>query len=77
MSFARTNAGDNRDSFSDYFVPNVEVKDFDVLIDGKSFFDLPVKHEEEFYEKLLKWVAIIITQLIIYKILVVLKKITN
>ena len=23
MSFARTNAGDNRDSFSDYYVPNV------------------------------------------------------
>ena len=23
LSFARTNAGDNRDSFSDYYVPNV------------------------------------------------------
>ena len=35
LSFARTNAGDNRDTFSDYYVPNVEVKDFNVLIDGK------------------------------------------
>ena len=34
---------DNRDSFSHYFVPNVEIKVFNVLIDGKSFFDLPVK----------------------------------
>ena len=41
------NASDNRDSFSDYYVPNVEIKDFNVLIDGKSFFDLPVKNEEE------------------------------
>ena len=43
LSFARNNAGDNRDSFSYYYVPNVEIKDFNVLIDRKSFFDLPVK----------------------------------
>ena len=43
LSFTRTNAGDGRDSFSDYYVPNVEIKDFNVLIDGKSFFNLPVK----------------------------------
>ena len=48
----RTNAGDNRDPFSDYYVPNVEIKDFNVLIDGKSFFDLPVKNEEA-YEKII------------------------
>ena len=29
---------------------NVEIKYFNVLIDGKSFFDLPVKNEEEAYE---------------------------
>ena len=39
--------------FSNYYVPNVETKDFNVLIDGKSFFDLPVKNEEEAYEKLI------------------------
>ena len=41
------------DSFSDYYVPNVEIKDFNVFIDGKSFFDLPVKNEEEAYEKIM------------------------
>ena len=51
--FTRDNAGDNRDSFSDYYVPNVEIKDFNVLIDGKSFFYLPVKNEEEVYEKII------------------------
>ena len=51
LSFTRDNADDNRDSFSDYYLPNVEIKDFNVLIDGKSFFDLPVKNEEEAYEK--------------------------
>ena len=54
LSFARTNAGDNRDSFSHYYLPNVEIKDFNVLIDGKSFFDLQVKKEEETYEKIIE-----------------------
>ena len=43
-----------RDSFSCYYVPNVEVRDFSVLIDGKSFFDLPVKNEEEAYKKIIE-----------------------
>ena len=50
FSFARTNASNKRDSFSDYYIPNVEIKDFDVLIDGKSISHLPVKNEEEAYE---------------------------
>ena len=29
------------------------LKDFNVLIDGKSFFDLPMKNEEEVYEKVI------------------------
>ena len=47
-------AKDHRDSFSHYYVPNVRIKDFNVLIDGKSFFDLPVKNEEEAYEKIIE-----------------------
>ena len=38
LSFERNAEGDHRDSFSHYFVPNVEIRDFNVLIDGKSFF---------------------------------------
>ena len=41
-----------RDFFSRYYVPNVEIKDFNMLIDGKSFFDLPVKNKEEACEKI-------------------------
>ena len=37
LSFARNIIGDYRDSFSDYYVPNFEIKDFNVLIGGKSF----------------------------------------
>ena len=32
---------DCKDSFSHYYVSTVKVKDFNVLIDGKGFFDLP------------------------------------
>ena len=45
---------DYRDSFSHYYVPNARIKDFNVLIDGESFFDLPVKSEEEAYKKIIK-----------------------
>ena len=51
-SFSRNNNTDNGDSFPDYYVPNVEIKGFNVLIDGRSFLDLPVKNEEP-YEKII------------------------
>ena len=43
---------EDRTSFSEYYTPNVEIKDFNVLIDGKRFFDVPVKNKEEAYEKI-------------------------
>ena len=52
MSFERNAEEDRRDSFSHYYVPNVETKDFNVLIDGKGFFELREKNEEEAYKKI-------------------------
>ena len=54
LSFARIAEGDRRDSFSHCYLPNVEIKHFKALIDRKSFFDLPVKNEEEAYEKVIE-----------------------
>ena len=28
-----------------YFLPNVEIKDYNVMIDGKNVFDQPVKND--------------------------------
>ena len=53
LSFPRNNNTDSRYSYSNYYVPKVQIKDFNVLIDGRSFFDLPVKNEEEAYEKII------------------------
>ena len=36
---------EDRTSFSKYYVPKVEIKYFNVLIDRKSFFDVPVKNK--------------------------------
>ena len=54
LSFPRNNNTDSRYSFSNYYVPKVKVNDFNVLIDGKSFFDLSVKNDEEAYEKIIE-----------------------
>ena len=35
-------------------MPLVEVKDFNALIDKKSFFDQPVKNKQDAYEKLIE-----------------------
>ena len=42
---------EDRTSFSNYYVPKVEIKDYNVIIDGKPFFEIPVKNKEETYEK--------------------------
>ena len=44
---------DDRQSFSQFYLPKVLVKDFDVIIDKLAFFDLPIKTEEEAYEKII------------------------
>ena len=45
---------EDRTSFSKYYAPKVEIKDFNVLVDGKSFFDVPVKNKEKAYEKVIE-----------------------
>ena len=45
---------DDRTSYYKYYVQNVEIKDYNVLIDGNAFFELPIKNIEETYKKLLK-----------------------
>ena len=44
---------DDRQSFSQFYLPKVLVKDFNVIIDTLAFFDLLVKTEEEAYEKII------------------------
>ena len=36
----------DRTSFSKYYVPKLEIKDFNVLIDGKPFLEIPIKKKK-------------------------------
>ena len=38
---------DDTTNCSKYFKPKVEIKDFNVLIDGESFFDVPIKSNKK------------------------------
>ena len=44
---------DDRQSYSQFYLPKVMVKDYNVIIDKLSSFDLPIKTEEEAYEKII------------------------
>ena len=44
---------DGRQSFSQFYFPRVMVKDYKVIIDKLAFFDLPIKTDEEAYEKII------------------------
>ena len=44
---------DDRQSFSQFYLPNVMVKDYNVIIDKLAFFELPIKTQEEAYEKII------------------------
>ena len=44
---------DDRQSYSQFYLPRVMVKDYNVIIDKLAFFDLPIKTEEEAYEKII------------------------
>ena len=44
---------DDRQSFSQFYLPKVIVKYYNVIIRKLAFFDLPIKTEEEAYEKII------------------------
>ena len=54
LSFKYGDDDPARNSFDEYSIPLVEMKDFNTLIDNKPFFDYPLKNKQEAYEKLVK-----------------------
>ena len=43
---------DDRTSHSTYYLPKVEIKDYNVMIDGKNFFDHPINSNFKTYESI-------------------------
>ena len=54
LAFEHDNNNDWRRSNKRYYIPNVEIKDYNVMIDGKNFFDQPVRNDKVTYENIRK-----------------------
>ena len=54
LSFKNGDDGPIRDSFDNYYMGLVEIKDFNVLIDNTLFFDQPVKIKHEKKKKIVE-----------------------
>ena len=52
LSFKNGSGNPTRNSFDEYYIRLVEIKDFNALIYNKPVFDQPVKNRQEGYEKL-------------------------
>ena len=51
LSFENEN---DRRSFSNYYVPNGQIRDLNVLIDGENLFDMPIKNCGEIYKQIIE-----------------------
>ena len=45
---------DGRESHKQYYLPTVEIKDYNVMIDGRNFFDQPIKNDLKTYDNIRK-----------------------
>ena len=45
---------DDRTSHSDHYLPNVEIEDYNIMINGENFFDQPIKNNKITYETIRK-----------------------
>ena len=45
---------EDRRSFSKYYTETVEIKDYNVIIDGEPFYETPIKNKEETYKPITK-----------------------
>ena len=52
LAFEHDNDNDWRTRNKRYYIPNVEIEDYNVMIDGRKFFDQPVKNDKVTYENI-------------------------
>ena len=45
---------EDRRSFSKYYTPTVEIKDYNIIIDGEPFYEIPIKNKEETYKAIIE-----------------------
>ena len=45
---------DDRTSYNEYYLPTVEIKDYNIMINGENFFDQPIKNNKVTYDNIRK-----------------------
>ena len=45
---------ENRDRKKTYHIPTVKIRDYNVFINGKSLFDIPIRNKEKAFENIIK-----------------------
>ena len=45
---------DGRESHKKYYLPTVEIKDYNVIINGRNFFDQPIKNDLKTFDNIRK-----------------------
>ena len=48
---------DSRESNNQFYLPTVQIKDYNVIIDGRNFFDEPIKNDLKTYDNIKKIVT--------------------
>ena len=48
---------DGRKSYKQYYLPTVKIKYYNVMIDGRNFFDQPIKNDLKRYDNIRKIVT--------------------
>ena len=51
LSFRNGDTDPTKNYCDKYYMPLIEIKDFNVLIDKKPFFDQPIKNKQGVYKK--------------------------
>ena len=46
------NDDEGRESYKQYYFPTAEIKDYSVMIDGRNFFDQPIKNDLKIYDNI-------------------------
>ena len=77
FSFKNSNNDPTRDSFEKYYLPLVEIKDFNALINNEPFFDQPVKKNQRPIKNLSKCQEMMTLQQEIYWTICIIENIIN
>ena len=65
------------DSSKKYFLPRVKIENYNIEIDGKNFYDQLINDSIKQYDEKYQQDKVMIIQLVVYWILLILKKITD